>query len=129
MPCLFSPVVTAGQNGEPFNEPAPVTSRAWVPYPRAMPGNLASAPEPNSMRGRREREKSVMRTDGLRIEETLNGSEFADVLSAQELGKIVGRAAVPGSLADLPDGAKTTKCFENIGNVGSCGRDLVDRSE
>jgi hypothetical protein len=70
-----------------------------------------------------------MRTDGLRIEMTLNGSEFADALSAQELGKIVGRAAIPGILADLPDGARTIKYLENIGNVGSCGRDLVDRSE
>ena len=51
-----------------FSEPAPVTSKACVPYPRAMAGNLASAPEPNSMRGKREREKSVMRTAGFHID-------------------------------------------------------------
>jgi hypothetical protein len=60
---------------------------------------------------------------------TLNGSEFADALSAQDLGKFVGRAAIPGSLADPAGWSRTIKYVENIGNVGSCGRDLVDRSE
>jgi hypothetical protein len=49
-----------------------------------MAGNLASTPEPNSIRGRREREKSEMCTaKRFRSTATLNGSEFAEALSAQ----------------------------------------------
>jgi hypothetical protein len=60
---------------------------------------------------------------------TLNGSEFADALSAQEIGKIVGRAAVLEVLVALSGRTWTIKCIENIGNVGFCACGRVDGPE
>jgi hypothetical protein len=61
-----------------------------------MDGNLVNAPEPNSMRGKREMEKSEMRTGGFQIEkERLNGSDFAGSLPAYKLGRNPGFTASP----------------------------------
>lgn len=79
MPCAFSPAVTPCQNGELFNEPAPVTSNACVPYPWVMASNLASVPEPNSMRGKRERKKTVMRTGSFQV----NGERMVATLPTE----------------------------------------------
>ena len=81
MPCAASPVVTVAQNGELFNAPAPVTSRACVPYVRAMAGNLASTPAPNSIRGRRDREKLETCTSRLSVDVKLNGNGFINASS------------------------------------------------
>jgi hypothetical protein len=62
IPCAFSPPVTVDQKGEFRIEPAPVTSNVRRPHLRAMAGNFAREPEPNSMRGKREMVKLVMRT-------------------------------------------------------------------
>ena len=85
MPNALNPVVTDDQNCELLSDPDPVTSNACMPYPRVMAGKLASVPEPNSIRGKREMEKSLMCTGGLQISgERWDGSGFANELSARK---------------------------------------------
>jgi hypothetical protein len=57
-------------------------------------GNLPRAPEPNSIRGKREREKSVIRTEAFDTKLKWDISEVVGALSAYELGEKYGREAI-----------------------------------
>jgi hypothetical protein len=60
MPAASRPATRTDQFALRWNEREPVTMSAFVPYLRAVAGSLASAPGPNSMRGMREIEKSLI---------------------------------------------------------------------